>query len=330
VSRIGQEIRREKRRARRISSSYTGRSAPYRGRDPAPLLGLAALLARLDDYYLDGVDALTGGGSYGYGATTLTAQAAYLLFLSRYHPPEGFRPEWDEYPQVALRMVDAAGRVAWDEAGGYYYKSPSEPEIYLLADGHMVYALVEAYRFTGDAKYLDQAKRVVAALDRLLGDPDGKGYYALPPAVPSLGYKSLSSSCYAFKACALIYQETGEEAYLDKARDVMEFMMGELYGGDGIVYHHEYKGAVCSGDIWCPGCNFRVLQYLDYLNDLEKNGQAATKDHPYGRSRASARVGRRRRSGDVLRRLFPGRGAGFNPAPAGVIPAHTRSAGATG
>ncbi len=258
---------------------YYGASAPVYEEELDGLLGLAALLARIDNYYLDIVDALTGGGSYGYGATTLTAQVAYLLFLSRYHPPEAYRPLWDDYPEVALQMVEAALREAWDEAGGYFYKSPTEPEISLLADGYMVYALVEAYRYTGNDRYLDQARRVVAALDTLLGDPRGKGFYALPPAIPSLGYKSLSSSSYGFKACALLYQETGEEAYLDKAREVMAFLMEDLYE-EGIVYHHVYKGSACRGDIWCPGCNFRLLVYLDYLDDLEKNGAAATKDRP--------------------------------------------------
>jgi hypothetical protein len=42
------------------------------------------------------------------------------------------------------------------------------------------------------------------------------------------------------------------------------------------VEHFPVQDA-CTGDIWCPGCNFRVLQYLDYL---EKNGPAATKDKP--------------------------------------------------
>ena len=121
-------------------------------------------LANLDDGYLDIVDRLTGGGNYGYGATTLTAQVAYLLFLSRYYPPDGFRPMWDQYPKVALRMVEAANREAWDEAGGYYYKSSTEPEIYLMADGYMVYTLVEAYRYTGNPEHIDRARRVVAAL----------------------------------------------------------------------------------------------------------------------------------------------------------------------
>lgn len=258
---------------------YYGADRPVYEEELDGLLALAAFLARMDGYYLDIVDALTGGGSYGYGATTLTAQVAYLLFLSRYAPPETYRPMWDDYPEVALRMVEAALSEAWDEEGGYFYKSPAEREISLLADGYMVYALVEAYRYTGEFRYLDRAKRVVAALDTLLGDPQGKGFYALPPAIPSLGYKSLSSSSYGFKACALLYQETGEEAYLDKAREVMAFLMEDLYQ-EGIVYHHVYKGAACRGDIWCPGCNFRILVYLDYLDDLEKNGAAATKDRP--------------------------------------------------
>lgn len=243
------------------------------------LLGLAAFLAHLDDHYLDILDRLTGGGNYGYGATTLTAQVAYLLFLSRYYPPDGFRPLWDEYPKVALRMVEAANREAWDEAGGYYYKSSTEPEIYLMADGYMVYTLVEAYRYTGNPEHLDRARRVVASLERILGDSRRGGYYALPPALPALGYKSLSSNSYAFKACALLYHVTGETEYLDKARGVIDFLLEELYEG-GIVYHHVHKGLACTGDIWCPGCNFRILQYMDYLDDLEKNGGSATKDRP--------------------------------------------------
>ena len=243
------------------------------------LLGLAAFLANLDDGYLDIVDRLTGGGNYGYGATTLTAQVAYLLFLSRYYPPDGFRPMWDQYPKVALRMVEAANREAWDEAGGYYYKSSTEPEIYLMADGYMVYTLVEAYRYTGNPEHIDRARRVVASLERILGDSRRGGFYALPPALPALGYKSLSSNSYAFKACALLYHVTGEAEYLDKARGVIDFLMEDLYEG-GIVYHHLHKDLACAGDIWCPGCNFRILQYMDYLDDLEKNGGSATKDRP--------------------------------------------------
>ncbi len=258
---------------------YYGASRPEYEEELDRLLSLAAFLTRMDDYYLDVVDALTGGGNYGYGATTLTAQVAYLLFLSRYYPPEVTRPMWNSYPNVAVRMVEAALREVWDEREGFFYKSSAEREISLLANGYLVYALIEAYRYTGDASYLENAKRVIQALERFLADPQGRGFYALPPAIPLLGYKSLSSSSYAFKACALLYQETGEEVYLEKALNVMAFLMEDLYK-DGVVYHHVYKGLACSGDIWCPGCNFRILVYLDYLDDLEKNGHEATKDRP--------------------------------------------------
>jgi hypothetical protein len=60
---------------------------------------------------------------------------------------------------------------------------------------------------------------------------------------------------------------------------VIDFLLEDLYEG-GIVYHHLHKGLACTGDIWCPGCNFRILQYMDYLDDLEKNGGSATKDRP--------------------------------------------------
>lgn len=258
---------------------YYGAERPVYEEELDGLLGLAAFLARVDDYYLDILDRLTGGGNYGYGATTLTAQVAYQLFLSRYYPPDTFRPQWDEYPKVALKMVETANVEAWDEQGGYYYKSPDEPEIYLMADGYMVYTLVEAYRYTGNPEHLDRARRVVAAMDRILRDDDDGGFYAMPPALPSLGYKSLSSNSYAFKACALLYHATGEAEYLEMARSVIDFLLDDLYK-EGIVYHHVYEGAACTGDIWCPGCNFRILQYMDYLDDLERNGTDATKDRP--------------------------------------------------
>ncbi len=261
------------------AKAYYGAERPVYEAELDHLLGLAAFLAAVDDYYLDIVDRLTGGGNYGYGATTLTAQVAYLLFLSRYYPPDGFRPMWDEYPEVALKMVEAANREAWDEAGGYYYKSADQPEIYLMADGYMVYTLVEAYRYTGNPEHLDRARRVAAALERLLGDSREGGFYAMPPALPSLGYKSLSSNSYALKACALLYHATGEEAYREKAESVIDFLLDDLYEG-GAVHHHLYKGLACGGDMWCPGCNFRILQYMDYLDDLEKNGTDATKDRP--------------------------------------------------
>ena len=261
------------------AKAHYGAERPVYEAELDHVLGLAVFLATLDDYYLDIVDRLTGGGNYGYGATTLTAQVAYLLFLSRYYPPDGFRPMWDEYPEVALKMVEAANREAWDEAGGYYYKSADQPEIYLMADGYMVYTLVEAYRYTGNPEHLDRARRVVAAMERILGDSEGGGFYAMPPALPSLGYKSLSSNSYALKACALLYHATGEEAYRQKAESALDFLLKDLYAG-GAVHHHLYEGRACRGDMWCSGCNFRILQYMDYLDDLAKNGTDATKDRP--------------------------------------------------
>jgi hypothetical protein len=61
-----------------------------------------------------------------------------------------------------------------------------------------------------------------------------------------------------------LYETTGDPAYRKRALAVFDFISRDLYA-DGVVYHHLYRGRRAAGDIWCVGCNWRVLAELTEL-----------------------------------------------------------------
>jgi len=223
-------------------------------------LALSGAVALLDRHYLDWVDWLTGGGGYGYGPTVLGSQVAQsqLRFAEAF--PRQCLAWFIDPAAVGRALVDAAGPAAWDESRRVYRARPGEDDVWLLPNAMMILALLQAHAQSGDHAYLERAEAVASGLDRLW-EPQRGAYFASATQLGPGGYLSLSTNSYAALAFHQLGVATGKPAYRERAQAILDFFQRELYR-DGVVYHHVYRGHRSAGDIWCPGCNWRLLSVL--------------------------------------------------------------------
>lgn len=218
---------------------------------------LAGVAATVDRYYMDWLDWLTGGGGYGYGPTVLGAQLALtqLRFAQTY-------PDWRllllVHPLgIGRRLIDNAGTLAWDGTRQVYRARPDSDEVWLLPNAMMMLANLQAHRLTGDPVYLERAQAVAGGIEPLW-EPKRGAYFASSTQTGPDGYLSLSTNSYAALALHRLGVATAAASHRDRAQTILDFFQRDLYR-DGVVYHHVYRGRRSAGDIWCPGCNWRVL-----------------------------------------------------------------------
>jgi hypothetical protein len=217
-------------------------------------------LAMIDRYDMSLVDWFTGGGGFEYGPTVIGAQLAHGQFAFAQAFP-GQRVGWVVHPgAVGRALVDTAGSVAWDETQHAYRARPGDGEIRLLPNAMMILANLEAHAASRDQAYVDRAVAVAAGLDALW-DPGRGAYFADATTVGPEGYLSLSTNTYAALALHRLATVTGDAAHRGRALAVLDFIQRELFA-DGVIYHHVYRGRRSAGDIWCSGCNWRVLSVL--------------------------------------------------------------------
>lgn len=224
-------------------------------------LWLSGGLAFADRYYLDWLDWYTGGGGYDYGPTVLGAQIAstHLEYAERF-PTQ--RVGWWQPVQIARALIDGAN-TAWDADRQIYRARPNSDEIWVLPNAMMILDLLRAHQLTGEPAYRARAEAVGRGLDALWDEQRG-AYFASSGQMGDLGYESLSTNSYAALAFLRLYETTHTPAYRSRAAAVFEFIGRDLYA-DGVVYHHVYRGRRAAGDIWCVGCNWRVLAELTEL-----------------------------------------------------------------
>ena len=86
-------------------------------------------------------------------------------------------------------------------------------------------------------------------------------YFASSDQVGEHAYESLSTNSYAARALLRLYAATQKPAYRERALRILDFIAHDLYA-DGVIYHHLYRGRRAAGDVWCTGCNWRVLSVL--------------------------------------------------------------------
>ena len=221
---------------------------------------LSGALAMGDRYYMDWIDWFTGGGGYEYGPTVIGAQIAQSqLRFARAFPQQ--RVGWLIDPAAVGRaLIDTAGRDVWDESLHLYRARPRSDEVWLLPNAMMILALLQTHALSGDASYLERAEAVVTGLESLWDEKRG-AYFASSTQTGPGGYLSLSTNSYAALALHRLAAATGKQGYRERAQSILDFIQRDLYG-DGVVYHHIYQGRRAAGDIWCSGCNWRVLSIL--------------------------------------------------------------------
>ncbi len=225
-------------------------------------------LAAADRYYLDWFDKFTNGGGFEYGPTVIGAQIAtsQLRYAARF--PDR-RVAWVLRPlQVGLDLISEAGELAWDSRRHVYRARPDSDTVWLLPNAMMIIDLLQANALTHDESYLTRAEETARGMDALWDDKRG-AYFANSEQTGDDAYQSLSTNSYAALALLRLSEATSQSAYRDRALRVFDFIGRDLYAG-GIVYHHVYRGRRATGDIWCSGCNWRVLHELAELARLTK------------------------------------------------------------
>jgi len=206
-----------------------------------------------------------------YGPTTIISGTAGSLL----HYPLAFQGQdrSDERMEQGLALLDDMERMTWnDQIGGYQYMAWAGDDFeYQYSNVTAIQGLVRAYRLTGDQVYLDRAERVADSLETLYSDQYG-GYFASDEShqnAPHSGeeYIALSGSNYTIFALMLLYQQTGDEKYLDRAYRTLDFVWNTLYvSQEGLCYHDIQHGVLTQG--YCSGCNWQLLYNLWLLDDV--------------------------------------------------------------
>jgi hypothetical protein len=226
-------------------------------------LWLSGAIAFADRYYLDWLDWFTGGAGYGYGPTVLGAQIAstHLHYAERF--PGQDVGWWLQPLQLGRAVIEAANAAAWDAERDIYRARSGSDEIWLLPNALMILDLLQAHHITGEAAFRERAEEVARGLDALWDDKRG-AYFASSGQMGAAAYESLSTNTYAALAFLRLYGTTRDPTYRDRALAVFDFISRDLYA-NGVVYHHLHRGRRSAGDIWCVGCNWRVLAALTEL-----------------------------------------------------------------
>ncbi len=239
-----------------------------------------------------------------YGPTSINGLLA-LISLQRAYLLAGD----DDLVDVAAQVVDAIDARAWN--GTYYDFSDTRDGLYLYPNVTMILVQVRLFQLTGDAAHLDRALAVHAGIQPLRVAEDsglaGPGRYRSPYSADIEGaqtddYTTLSSQNYLMMALMLLYEVTGEAAYLVEVDDVLDFLETYMVGewclshfhtddcaspcDDGDVcieeacfedtcqrgvLHHWIDGRVAVPEdtvLICSGCNLQLLYVMWYRQNL--------------------------------------------------------------
>ncbi len=188
---------------------------------------------------------------------------------------------------IGLEILDDAVQKYWDPVRGRFW-----PIYNLYEDGLMLMALAYAYGTTGNPDYKAMADSVMMELDTHLRDdesPDG-GYWEYEDYLykPELGrWKKLSTHERLARGMLHWFEVTGDPAYLDQARKMLDYVEGHLcaedlyHPGGTICYHHWTEVSGLPHLIsdpedpgydpyydhpFCTGCNFNLLIDIYLLN----------------------------------------------------------------
>jgi len=204
-----------------------------------------------------------------YGPTSITAGIAliYLQYATYLDTPARKRRI-----DRAAAIVDAIDAQAWDI--DHYRFKPGEERLFLYPNATMLSALNRLYELTGEARYLERAEAVYEGIQPL--HYVEKGFYRSPYSQDYQGartdeYSTLSSQNYLMLGLMLMYQNTGDELYLDDVLSIMDHVRDRLYDREqGKLLHHWIDGRIAhpdDPDYFCSGCNLQTLYILWYLQE---------------------------------------------------------------
>ena len=232
-----------------------------------------------------------GGGVWpvkGWGTSVYVGPAGQGIFLEQLyaHVPDA------RYHQFLIAAADDAIAAATEDETGLHWTDQSD----LMADGSYGFFFLYVYRKTGDAKYLDAAKKVVDFANSKAVKADIGGIYFKNLDLTLVGWESKETVFpnYSHGAAGtgylntLLYEETGDEHYLDVAKEVVKFLSAiaegdddgalipYLYNPERGSFHDFYYLSTCHGPVGTT-ILFRKLydvtgdrQYLEWVDVLTK------------------------------------------------------------
>lgn len=197
----------------------------------------------------------------GWGTSVYAAPAGQGIFLEQLYEQTNEK----RYHEFLLRTADDAILAGKDDGKTLHWSSEAD----LMADGSYGFFFLYVYRKTGNEKYLEAAKKVVAFTDTRIVPAKIGGIYYKNVDLTLVGWKSKETVFPNFSHGAagsaflnvLLYEETKEKSYLDKAKRVVEFLskivegdengalIPYLYNPDKGSFHDFYYLSTCHGPV---------------------------------------------------------------------------------
>ena len=161
---------------------------------------------------------------------------------------------------------------------GYYYDPTyghrnNEP-MNGFANGPMLTALAWAYGVTQEEDHLLRANALLDGVNTRIWDAARGGY---AHSLHDNQTKHLSDNTAYAVALVQLYDATAQSAYLDRAREVLDFIQADLLiedqGHPGyFICSHDWTSGSGASSSFCTGCNFAVLFAIYRLNELVQVG----------------------------------------------------------
>jgi len=223
----------------------------------------------------------TDGGVWpvkGWGTSVYAAPAGQGVFLEQLYEHTGDR----RYHEFLIKTADDSIAAGKDDGTTLHWSTEAD----LMADGSYAFFYLYVYRKTGDEKYLDAAKKVVAFTDTRIVQAKEGGIYYKNVDLTLVGWKSKESAFPNFSHGAagsaflnvLLYEETKEPAYLEKANEVVKFLAAiaegdetgalipYLYNPELGRFHDFYYLSTCHGPV---GTTILFRKLYDVTGDKE-------------------------------------------------------------
>lgn len=209
-------------------------------------------------------------GSYALETYGPTAIAGVLILMNLRYAEMLDNERRQERIDFAERIMATIEEKAFMDE---FYRFNSESEkLYLYPNIIMTLSNCIAYKLTGKEGYKSRALQLYQAIQGLRA-PEGNRYYS-PYSAEYMGaktenYTTLSSMNYTILALAMLYEISGDAAFLEEIELIVSFIHDYLYQPeDGRILHHWMDGKLAvpeDPEYYCSGCNFQFLYALWYM-----------------------------------------------------------------
>ena len=174
---------------------------------------------------------------------------------------------------LGLEAITLANDTYWDDEMSYYDEMGHD--LYAYSHGIMLMALARAYALTDDESHKTRFDTIVTAMiEGGMYDDERGGFFNHLRADD----RQLASNMSIVNGLLLMYEASGQEEYLTRSKDVLDFVEAELvaediyedgwsFPGYQVAYHHHspYEDRASHH---CGGCNWFFLGNIYELNRI--------------------------------------------------------------